>query len=86
MDVVGNISFGIECHGLSDPRNEFLLVGMNAIEAIHELTLPAMLKYEFTKLARLLKMKRLTEDVSAFYERSSTGKRTRWRSRTLSGR
>lgn len=69
VDVIGNISFGLDCNGLSDPQNEFLRYGMAATEEIHELTLSAMLKYEFTKLARMLKLRRLTNDVSQFYER-----------------
>lgn len=72
VDVIGSISFGLDCNGLTDPNNEFLRVGMSATEAIHELTLPAMLKYEFTKLARILSMKRLPDDVAKFYERVAT--------------
>lgn len=72
VDVIGNISFGLDCNGLKDPNNEFLHFGIEAIEAIHELTLPAMLKYEFTNLARLLRMKRLTNEVADFYQRVAT--------------
>lgn len=72
VDVIGSISFGLDCNGLVETDNEFLHYGMSAIEAIHELTMPAMLKYEFSQMARLLKLTRLTSDVSNFYKRVAT--------------
>lgn len=66
-DVIGIVSFGLDCDGLMDPNNEFVQFGLATFRVIRPLTMAALAKFEFTALARLLKMRRLTKPIANFY-------------------
>lgn len=67
-DVIGNVAFGLECDQLKNSNNsKFVDVGMEAFRELRPLTIRALLSFEFSKVARFFKIKRLNDNINKFY-------------------
>lgn len=71
-DVIALIAFGLECNGMRDPNNEFVSFGMTVFKQINELAPSVMLKSEFPSVARFLRRRRLTKELTDFYYKVTT--------------
>lgn len=67
IDVIGTVAFGIECNSVKNPNSEFRRMGKMAIEKPRHSPRLAVFFQSFPKLARLLSIKNIRDDVSQFF-------------------
>lgn len=66
-DVIGTCAFGIDCNSLKDPQSEFITMGRLAVERPRHSTRFLALINSFPKIANILGIKQVRDDVSAFF-------------------
>lgn len=65
-DVIGTCAFGIDCNCLKDPQSEFITMGRLAVERPRHGTRFLALITAFPRIANLLGIKQVRDDVSKF--------------------
>lgn len=66
-DVIGTCAFGIDCNSLNDENSDFRKYGRAVFERPRNSFLKLLFLNNFTELARKLKMKHISDDVSEFF-------------------
>ncbi|XP_037941485.1 probable cytochrome P450 6a13 [Teleopsis dalmanni] len=65
-DVIGSVAFGLDCGTLKDPNSTFSDIIKKALNFRHNM-ITVLLAYIFPKVARKLRLKTLTGEVSKFF-------------------
>lgn len=66
VDLIGTCAFGIDCNSLKDPQSEFITMGRLAVERPRHSTRFLALITSFRKIANILGIKQVRDDVSKF--------------------
>jgi len=66
-DVIGSCAFGLECHSLQDPNAEFRQKGRDIFTKRRHSQIVEAFLFTNAKLAKLLRMKVLTNDTTDFF-------------------
>lgn len=69
-DVIGNIAFGLEMNSIKDPDAEFRKMGKKIFDQDTNLQIKIFFMTTFKSIARRLRMKFFSEDVSKFFLRT----------------
>lgn len=66
-DIIGTCAFGIECNSLKDDNSEFRNYGRKIFETPRNSFLKLLFMSSFRSMARKLRMKSISDDVSEFF-------------------
>lgn len=67
IDVIGTCAFGIECNSLTDPVNQFRVMGIQSFERRKLPIIMSILLASHQSISKLLRLKLFSKDVSNFF-------------------
>ncbi|XP_037941484.1 probable cytochrome P450 6a13 [Teleopsis dalmanni] len=65
-DVIGSVAFGLDCGSLKDPNSKFSDISKTILDFRHNIIIMLLANF-FPKLARILRIKTIPEEVSKFF-------------------